>query len=252
MVNSSPDVTISLRDACKNTPVDFTALDNSGTVTQWKWVFGDGGTALTQNAQHAYTANGTYKVKLYATAANGCYADTLTKDIVIYGTNVFAGNDTIAAVGQPVQLNATGGLSYTWTPAAPLNDPNIASPVAILAATQTFTVKAFTPQGCESYDDVTVKIYNGPDIYLPNAFTPNNDGKNDIFKGIPVGVKQFNYLRIFNRWGQLLFSTTDYNKGWDGTWQGQSQPGGMYIVMANAVDFKGNVIAKKQTVLLIR
>lgn len=124
--------------------------------------------------------------------------------------------------------------------------------MAILAATQTFTVKAFTPQGCESYDDVTVKIYNGPDIYLPNAFTPNNDGKNDIFKGIPVGVKQFNYLRIFNRWGQLLFSTTDYNKGWDGTWQGQSQPGGMYIVMANAVDFKGNVIAKKQTVLLIR
>lgn len=252
LVNSSPNVTMGLKDACKNTPVDFTALDNSGTVTQWKWVFGDGSAALTQNAQHAYTANGTYKVKLYATAANGCYADTLTKDIVIYGTNVFAGNDTIAAAGQPIQLNATGGLSYTWTPAAPLNDPNIANPVALLSATQTFTVKAFTPQGCESYDDVTVKIYNGPDIYLPNAFTPNNDGKNDILKGIPVGVKQFNYLRIFNRWGQLIFSTTDYNKGWDGTIRGQNQPGGMYIVVANAIDFKGNVIAKKQTVLLIR
>ncbi len=252
LVNPSPDVTISFKDACKNALVDFTAVDNSGTVAQWKWLFGDGGSAITQNAQHTYNANGTYKVKLFATTANGCYSDSLTKDIIIYSTDVFAGNDTIAAAGQPIQLNAINGLSYTWSPAAPLSNPNIANPVAILAATQTFTVKAFTPEGCESFDDVVVKIYNGPDIYLPNAFTPNGDSKNDIFKGIAVGVKQFNYLRVFNRWGQLVFSTTDYNKGWDGTWHGQNQPGGVYLVMANAIDFKGNEIVKRQTVLLIR
>ena len=251
-VSPSPNVAMNFKDACKNAPVDFTAVDNSATVTQWKWVFGDGASAFTQNAQHSYTANGTYKVKLFATTANGCYSDSLVKDIVIYSTNVFAGNDTIAAAGQPVQLNASGGLGYTWTPSAPLNNPAIANPVAILSATQTFTVKAFTPEGCESFDDVTVKIYNGPDIYLPNAFTPNGDGVNDVFRGIPVGVKQFNYLRIFNRWGQLIFSTGDYNKGWDGTWQGQNQPGGVYIVLANAIDFKGNAISKRQNFVLIR
>ena len=139
-----------------------------------------------------------------------------------------------------------------WSPAAGLNDATIANPIAIILATQTFTVKAFTPQGCETYDDVTVKIYKGPDIYLPNAFTPNDDGKNDIFRGIPVGIQQFNYLKIYNRWGKEIFSTTDYNKGWDGRWQGQKQDNGVYVVIANGIDFRGNVINKKATVMLIR
>jgi gliding motility-associated-like protein len=251
-VNPNPDVTINFKNACKNAIVDFKAIDNSGTVTQWKWLFGDGATAITQNAQHAYSANGTYKVKLFATAANGCFSDSISGDITIFSTDVFAGKDTIAAAGQPVQLNATGGLSYTWTPASALNDPNINNPIAILNATQIFTVKAFTPEGCESYDDITVNIYKGPDIYLPNAFTPNGDSKNDFFKGTVVGIKQFNYLKVFNRWGQIIFSTSDYNKGWDGTWQGKNQPAGVYVVLSNGIDFKGNIIDKRQTVLLIR
>jgi gliding motility-associated-like protein len=252
LVNTVPSVTISFKDACKNAAVNFTAVDNSGTVSQWKWTFGDGVSAGTQNAQHIYTANGTYKVKLFATASNGCYSDSLTGDIKIYSTNVFAGNDTIAAAGQPVQLNATGGLSYSWTPALPLSNPNIANPVATLTATQTFTVKAFTPEGCESFDDITVKIYKGPDIYLPNAFTPNGDGLNDLYRGIPVGISQFNYLKIFNRWGEQIFYTTDYRKGWDGLWNGKQQNSGVFVVMVSGVDFLGNTINKKQTFLLIR
>ena len=251
-VNPVPDVTMNFKNSCKNAPVNFTATDNSGTVTQWKWVFGDGAVATTQNTQHTYTANGTYKVKLFATAATGCYSDSLQKDITIYGTKAFAGNDTIAAAGQPVQLHATGGLSYSWTPAIGLSDVNISNPVAIISSTQTYFLKAFTPEGCESYDDVTVKIYKGPDIYLPNAFTPNGDTKNDLFKGIAVGIKQFNYLKVYNRWGQLVFYTTDYNKGWDGMWKGRQQPGGVYIILANGIDFKGNIIDKKATVMLIR
>ncbi len=251
-VTSSPDVTMIFKDACKNSLVNFSATDNSGTVSQWKWTFGDGAITTSQNAQHVYTANGTYKVKLFATATNGCYSDSLQKDIIIYGTNAFAGNDTIAAAGQPVQLNATGGLSYSWSPAALLSNPNISNPITTLTATQTFSIKVFTPEGCESYDDVTVKIYKGPDIYLPNAFTPNGDGLNDIFKGTPVGIKQFNYLKIFNRWGQQIFYTTNYNKGWDGNWQGQKQNSGVFVVMVNGVDFKGNSIDKKSTVMLIR
>ncbi len=251
-VNPVPAVVINFKDACKNTAVNFSATDISATVTQWKWVFGDGGIATSQNTQHTYIANGNYKVKLYATAATGCYSDSLQKDIIIYGTNAFAGNDTIATAGQPVQLHANGGLSYIWSPANVLNDATSADPVTVLNATQIFTLKAFTPEGCESYDDVIVKIYKGPDIYLPNAFTPNGDTKNDIYKGTPVGIKQFYFLKIFNRWGQQVFYTTDYNKGWNGLWQGQKQNNGVYVVMASGIDFKGNVIDKKGTVMLIR
>ncbi len=247
-----PVVSMNFSNACKNKPIDFTANDNSGTVTQWKWSFGDGGIANTQNAQHIYTANGTYPVKLYAIAANGCYSNSLQKDIIIYGTDVFAGIDTLTAAGQPVQLHATGGLSYTWSPAWLLNDPNIANPIAIINSTQIFTVKAFTPQGCESYDDVKIEIYKGPDIYLPNAFTPNNDGTNDFFMGKPVGIDEFSYLKIFNRYGQEMFSTTDYRKGWDGKCKGQKQEAGVYVYIARGIDFHGNVVFKKGTVMLIR
>ncbi len=151
-----------------------------------------------------------------------------------------------------MQLHATGGLSYTWAPATFLNDPNIANPIAIINSTQIFTVKAFTPQGCESYDDVKITIYMGPDIYLPNAFTPNDDGINDLFSGKPVGIDEFSYLKIFNRYGQEIFSTTDYRKGWDGKWKGQKQEAGVYVYIARGIDFHGNVVMKKGTVMLIR
>ena len=252
-INPSPDVTMVLHNGCKLTLLDFTATDLSGgTVTQWKWDFGDGGIANTRDAQHSYADNGTYKVKLFATAANGCYSGNLEGDIVIYGTNVFAGNDTIAAAGQPVQLRATGGLSYAWTPAQFLDNAFIPNPVALLSATQIFRVRAYTPEGCESFDEVKIKIYKGPDIYLPNAFSPNDDGVNDVFLGIPVGIKQFNYLKIYNRWGAEIFYSTDYRKGWDGKWQGQLQENGVYVVLASGIDFSGNLINKRATVMLVR
>jgi gliding motility-associated-like protein len=252
LVNPSPDVTMQFKNSCKNTPVDFIAIDNSGTVTDWKWTFGDGGIENTKNAQHTYVANGDYNVKLYASAANGCYSDLLEKHIIIYGTDAFAGNDTIAGANQQIRLHASGGLSYNWSPANLLDDATSADPITILTATQIFKLKAFTPEGCESYDEVKINIYKGPDIYLPNAFTPNGDGLNDIFRGIPVGLKQFNYIMIYNRWGQKVFFTTDYRKGWDGKWNGQKVDNGVYVVIANGIDFRGNVINKKGTVMLIR
>ena len=63
---------------------------------------------------------------------------------------------------------------------------------------------------------IKIKVYMGPEIYVPTAFTPNGDNLNDVVKAIPVGMKQFNYFVIFNRWGQKVFYTTDPSKGWDG------------------------------------
>lgn len=252
-VNPKAELSWNFKDECKNTPVNFTSVDlTGGNMDQWYWTFGDGGTGNTQNTSHTYTANGTYHVSLYGVDKIGCHSDLLEKDIIIYGTNAFAGNDTIAAAGQPVQLNAIGGLSYTWTPSSGLSNPNIGNPVAIINATQTFTVKAFTPEGCESYDDVTIKIYKGPDIYLPTAFTPNDDGLNDIFRGIPVGLREFRYLKVYNRWGQEVFSTNDYHIGWDGKWKAVPQDSGVFVVIANGIDFTGKIISKKSTVMLIR
>lgn len=252
LVNPKPVVSMDFKDECKFTPVNFTGSIVVGNIDQWHWSFGDGITANSMNAVHTYTSNGTYSVKLFAIDQIGCSSDTLKQSIVIYGTNAFAGNDTIAAAGQPVQLHAVGGLSYTWSPATGLNNSSIANPVAILTATQTYTVKAFTPEGCESYDDIKIEIYKGPDIYLPTAFTPNDDGLNDLFRGKPVGIKEFGYLKVYNRWGQEIFSTTDYRVGWDGSWKGEKQSSGIFVVIASGIDFRGKLISKKSTVMLIR
>jgi gliding motility-associated-like protein len=253
-VSPSPNVSFTFNDACKNDTVSFTAFDNSGTVTGWRWTFGDGGISNSKDTQYVYTGSGIYRVKLFATTANGCYNDSLQKDIIIYGTNAFAGNDTITPSGRPLQLQASGGVNYEWTPTSGLNDPFISNPVAVLTGTQTYTytVRAYTPMGCESFDDITIQVYQAPEIYLPNAFTPNGDGVNDVYKGKPVGIRDFKYLKIFNRFGQQVFYTTDHLNGWDGTFKGKQQNSGVYVVIASGIDYRGLVVERQGTVMLIR
>ncbi len=254
-IKTKPNVAITYEDACKFAPVNFTAAETTTNIgiTNWEWIFGDGTVGSGAVTSHIYNANGNYTVKLVGTSTEGCFSDTSYGVVNIYGTNAFAGDDIIAAAGEPVQLHAIGGLSYLWTPGAPyLNHDDIADPVAILTETQIFHLKAFTPEGCESYDDVKVDIYKGPDFYLPSAFTPNGDGLNDRLRGQPVGIQKFNYMRVFNRWGQLLYSSSDMNRGWDGRFKGEEQAAGTYVVLISAVDFRGKLIEKKMTVQLIR
>jgi gliding motility-associated-like protein len=170
---------------------------------------------------------------------------------------IFAGRDTVVAMNQPLQLAVTeignaGVTSYIWTPAFSLNDPFSATPVAILTQDQQFMVTGSTPEGCEGVDHVMVKVYKGPDIYVPSGFTPNNDGRNDVLRAIPVGIREFRYFQVFNRWGQLIFSTRDPRQGWDGRISGVEQPTGTYVWIAEAIDYKGNPVSRKGFVTIIR
>lgn len=175
---------------------------------------------------------------------------------VIPPVKAFAGNDTAVIAGQPLQLNATGGNTYAWNPATGMSNPFIADPVVTLSAVYdsvTYKVKVGAEGGCFAEDEIKVKVFKtGPDIFIPTAFTPNADGKNDILKPLPVGIKSFDYFRVYNRWGQLLFNTSSIGNGWNGTFEGKEQPTGTYVFMAKATDFMGNIISKKGTIVLIR
>lgn len=250
----APDISFAFSDACSNDTISFTANDNSGTATNWRWEFGDGGISAVKDTQHVYATPGTYRVKLIGFASNGCANDTLERDINIYGTNVFAGNDTITPSNRPLQLNATGAVSYEWIPTTNLNDPFIPNPIATLTGTRmyTYVVRGYTPLGCESFDTINIQVYQAPEIYLPNAFSPNNDGLNDLYLGTLIGIREFKYLKIFNRYGQEVFSTPDPMKGWDGTWKGKKVSSGTYVVMARGIDYRGLVVERQQTVIVIR
>lgn len=248
-----PLIDMKFEDTCTGSNVSFIGIDNSTAIlSQWNWNFGDGTSGSGITTSHIYDKAGNFPVQLYAVATNGCISDTLEKSINIFSTDAFAGSDLVAAGGQPVQLHATGGFLYQWTPSTGLSDPDISDPIAILGSDQTYYLKAFTPQGCETYDTITIKIYKGPEIYVPNAFSPNHDGLNDVFKAFPVGIVTFSYLKIYNRWGQQMFSTTDPKTGWDGKYMGRDQPAGVYVWIVAGTDYRGNVLNRRGTVVLVK
>jgi gliding motility-associated-like protein len=195
---------------------------------------------------------------LSATDTIGCpkpKTDTILVT-VIPPIAAYAGRDTTVLPEQPVQMGATGGTDYTWNPATGLNNPNIANPIAILTSaidSITYTVRVAGQNGCYSEDQVTVRVFKTQaDILVPSAFTPNGDGKNDVIKPIPIGISKLGYFSVYNRWGQLVFTTTELGKGWDGSFQGVSQPSGTYVYQTEGLDFLGNSLYRKGTIVLIR
>ncbi len=172
---------------------------------------------------------------------------------VIPPIRAFAGNDTAIVVGQPLQFNATGGSVYSWSPSTGLNRTDIPDPVAILGNNITYVVNVGTPVGCNAFDTVNVRVFQTePDIFIPTAFTPNGDNLNDKLTPIPVGVTAIDYFRVYDRWGNLVFSTTEIGKGWDGTVNGRAQVNATFAWYVKGTDYTGKIIFKKGLSTLIR
>ena len=160
-------------------------------------------------------------------------------------------------MNQPVQLNATelstaGVIRYNWTSPQFLDNPGIPNPVATLPFDFRYTVTGTTADGCEGLDEILIKVYKGPEIYVPTGFSPDGNGLNDVLRAFPVGIKEFRYFRVFNRWGQLVFQTKEPGQGWDGTINGRPQPIGSFIWMAEAIDYQGKLLFRKGTVTILR
>jgi len=196
---------------------------------------------------------------LDVTDANGCRSlkpDTINL-ILTPAVKIFAGRDTMIAINQPLRLYArelsnSGVISYEWSPSRGLNNSGIYDPVAVNNNDITYYVTGRTADNCEGSDTINIKVYKGPEIYVPTAFTPNGDGHNDVLRPICIGISQFNYFRIFNRYGQVIFQTSDAGRGWDGRLKGKEQDPGTYVWVAAATDFRGNSLERKGTFTIIR
>jgi gliding motility-associated-like protein len=165
----------------------------------------------------------------------------------------FAGNDTVVVAGQPLQLKATGAVNYSWFPTANLSNPLVSNPVAILNDDISYRVKVSTKEGCYAFDSLKVKVYKTPpEIFVPNLFTPNGDGLNDLLRPIPVGISKFVYFRVYNRFGQLVYSANDFVSGWNGKFKGRDQGNESFVWHALAEDYLGNQLYRKGQTTLIR
>ncbi len=252
-VDPKPAIKLLVSGTCKDSVVTFSPVDLSGgSVQSWQWNFGDSSITKVNDTQYIYSNAGRYHIQLSAITNNGC-SNIIDSSITIYGSNASAGADTIiASASQPIYLQATGGDNYEWSPAEGLSSNNIDNPIAVNSEDRIYHLRAYTPAGCDTYDQVLIHIFDGPEIYVPGAFTPNGDTRNDILKAIPVGISRFNYFTVYNRFGHVVFSTRDYRIGWDGYFKGKPQNTGAYIWIAAAVTFRGTDLLRKGTVLLLK
>ena len=107
--------------------------------------------------------------------------------------------------------------------------------------------------GCSDEATMLVKVFKtAPRVFVPTAFTPNSDGKNDVVRPVAVGISKIHYFRIYNRWGQMVFETTENGRGWDGKIKGILQGTQSYAWIVKGEDFTGKTVFEKGTVTLIR
>ncbi len=209
-----------------------------------------------------------YALTAYYTKQNTCSkpkSDTITIG-VIPKVLLNAGDDTTVVVNEPLHLEAKGNsdsvtASYLWTTkdGSPtfMNNNAIYNPVAIIPLgtdSIAYFVKATlkNPKECYAIDSVKVLVYQTPpEIFVPNVFTPNA-GTYNIFKPILAGILLLDYFNVYNRFGQLLYTTSQIGKGWDGTYNGVPQQPGTYVYTVQGQNYLGKTLFGKGTVVLIR
>jgi gliding motility-associated-like protein len=240
-------------------------LSGSGGI-EYQWTSAPSFVSPTDISNVIVKPDQTTTYYLNVTDINGCSSlqhDEVTVNVTP-SVKVFAGRDTLVAINQPLQLsvietNNSGVDSWEWNTATFLDNPFTASPVATFPFPNTstpyefvYSVTGTTSEGCKGTDTIRIKVYQGPEIYVPNAFTPNGDGRNDQLIALPVGIKQFKFLRVFNRWGQMIFNSQNPTQGWDGRITGADQPTGTFIWIAEGIDYTGQVVTRKGMSTLIR
>jgi gliding motility-associated-like protein len=231
---------------CDTVCINFFDLSTStpNPVNEWHWYF-PGGTPDSSNVPNptniCYTTDGLYDVILIVGNGNGY--DTITKYSTVNITSVptaTVNGDTTMHFGESYHLLAGGGISYFWfspgVDSAHLGlDTNfVPNPIATPSVTTTYYCLIGDGTGCYAIRQVIVTILRDNRIYIPDAFSPNGDGKNDVFRIRGNNIFSAR-LVIYDRWGEKVFETDDKNTGWDGTFNGKKVNAGVYTYAAFVV-----------------
>ncbi len=239
---------------CWGSCISFSST-GTGTPTSWKWTF-EGANPDTSTIANpvniCYPASGTFTVKLVV--SDGTSSDSVVRSIYVVAPVIDAGTDATITAGASTTLNATGNtLTYTWSPSAGLSDPNIAGPSANPNVTTTYIVTGTDANNCTASDMVTIYVNDVAcgEVFVPTAFSPNNDGENDTecIMGNCISVLDFS---IYDRWGEKVFQTKEQTTCWDGYLRGKIMNSGVFVYRLTATLKNGEVIEKKGNISLIR
>ena len=260
---------ISARDACKDDTIQVGLSYANMGIEKFIWDFDGGITPYGSSGEWGADGGGPYyitwpvagihPIHLHLQGVNQCFSQPDAVDTVNLHDRPEAKITGVSAndicSGDSIRLSAStniGGYSYQWAPKQFFDDgDNTAVVNAYIEFTRYVTLKVTNEYGCVNEDSVLVRTKPCCEIFLPDAFSPNGDGKNDLFRIVDQGRHPITDFRVFNRWGEVIFNTADPNQGWDGSHEGVAQDMGVYYYI---VKFKcdGKVVDKIGEVTLIR
>lgn len=239
---------------CVRKPVSFTSSVPPASVRTWKWDFSDGTGNNIPPFTRPFNQAGPRTVSLVIVDTAGCGSAPATSSITINPTPaISAGPDKIFSLGSSTTLDATitnpGNYSFLWTPSIYLNAATVLNPVSTPDVLVTYTITATDRVTfCEGSDAVLVNPISK--LYIPTAFTPNNDGKNDAWRIPGLALYPDAVVAVYNRWGQKIFESKNYyTNPWNGFYNGMQIPG-VYIYVIKLYPDKPDII--KGTVTLLR
>jgi gliding motility-associated-like protein len=251
--------------ACVFSLVNFSAsltVADSANI-QYQWNFGNGLTdSLANPAPIRYRTPGDYSISLKATHPFGCQDTTAAKSLKVHALPIItmpAQINSLLGTGVQIPVSYSSGTNqYVWTPASNLSCANCPSPFANPNIQTRYKVLATDSNNCSSERQILVNVIcNETNFFIPNTFSPNNDGSNDVF--YPRGNKLYTVqsMRLFNRWGQMIFEKKNFpanqsSFGWDGRVDGKQADADTYIFIVEVICENGQVIPIKGNVTLIR
>ena len=250
-VNALPTInfTADKTEGCQPLRVNFTNLSAvTPSITSWLWSFGNGAISFDNSASYVFNTMGTFNISLTATSDSGC-VNTFTRPNYIlvhpkpkanfyYTPN---GND-LDVLNPEVTFHNTsiGDDDRIWSFGDGVNLLFEQNPHHIFADTGLYniTLMVSTVFGCSDTIRIPLKVNEISTLYIPNAFTPDGNGNNDVF--LPIGLELYEFsMMIFNRWGQKIFESSALNQGWDGTFKGVLCEQGVYVYKVIYKETKG-------------
>jgi gliding motility-associated-like protein len=256
---SYPFTIAKLQDAtiCRGEVID---LQTNGAVS-YAW-FPASGLSTSQGNKVKASPDTTTSYMVVGYGADACFTDTARFQVTVNPLpEVEAGNTIQATVGSTLELKPTLSNDVTtiaWNPSTYLNCFNCATPTVTPRSDITYRVRVSNQYGCESSDTVSIRLScPNTSLFIPNTFTPNGDGLNDIFFPQGKGIRVIKYLRIFNRWGELVFEKQNFNinddkNGWNGTFKGKILPPDVFVYDTEMVCDNNQIIKQYGNLMILR
>lgn len=261
ITHASPsiDLNVSQNDVCPGTRVIFTATtfnQSSSSVFKWKLNGKDVGDNLNTYQLDSFKNGDKIYCLLIGSTSSCLNINTVTSDtitMIVKPAPVISIQPELSVIdiGNSIRLNTSvigPYTTFTWQPTSGLSNPLILSPIASPQTTTTYRLKVSDANNCSSEKEASIIVYKI--VGLPNSFTPNNDRINDVFRIPPGNNFALKNFSVYNRFGNLVFNTTDINKGWDGKYKGKDCPVGVYVYLIKGSDTKGEIFVKSIVTLL--